>query len=292
LCCYQVEMKRMSIPWTSTPLLLTCLLAGYSTIAAAQGTTVITATITQDASVVQTQTFTATIETPSLSDTYSDSSRFRDDMMNYTNYYRYLHSAAFLEYNESLASYASDYSTQCQWRHNPDLSRSGLGENLARGYANVSAAVFAWYDEVNEFDYDFDRRDPTGFTEETGHFTQLVWRDTVSVGCGWTDCAGRNGLEGVFVVCNYYPAGNVLGPSGSDQNQFFVQNVLPERSGGADGFDEQDAIEGVRTDVPNPDGDSGSSGSSGNNDEDAAVSVRAGAWKALVMAMALGWAMS
>jgi hypothetical protein len=285
-------MKRKSLPWASATLMLATLLSSSSiTLTAAQETTIITATITQDASITRTQTFTAPIQSPSLSDTYSDSQRFRDDMMNYTNYYRYLHSAAFLEYNDSLASYASDYSTNCQWRHNPDLSSSGFGENLARGYANVSAAVFAWYDEVNEFDYDFDTRDPTGFTEATGHFTQLVWRSSVSVGCGWTDCGGRNGLEGVFVVCNYYPAGNVLGPSGSDENMFFVQNVLPERSGGANGFNEQNAIQGVRTDVPNPNGQDNGSGSSGQ-DQDDAVSVRGGAWKALVLAVALGWIMS
>lgn len=282
-------MKRKSIPWAALPLTLLALLGSYNQMVTAEETTIITATITQDASITHTQTFTAAIESPTLSDTYSDSQRFRDDMMNYTNYYRYLHTAAFLEYNDSLASYASDYSQQCQWRHNPDLASSGFGENLARGYPNVSAAVFAWYDEVNEFDYDFDRDDPTGFTEATGHFTQLVWRSSVSVGCGWTDCGGKNGVEGVLVVCNYYPAGNVLGPSGSGENRFFVQNVLPERSGQADGFDEQAAIQGVRTDVADPNAqDTGDD----NNDEAAAVSVRAGAWKALALAALLGWTMS
>lgn len=275
-------MKRKSI---SRPLLSLSLLTlfGY---APAQETTVFTATITMDASETHTQTFTAAVQSPSLSDTYTDQQRFRDDMMNATNYYRYLHSAAFLEYNSSLASYASDYSKECQWRHNPDLSRAGLGENLARGYANVSAAVFAWYDEVNEYDYDFDRDDPTGFTEETGHFTQLVWRSTVSVGCGWTDCNGRNGLDGVLMVCNYYPAGNIVGPSGSGEYRFFVQDVLPERSQQGQGFDEQDAIQGVRTDVPDP------NAQNDDNDEGAAISLQQGAWKALILAIALGWALS
>lgn len=277
-------MKRKSIPRLPLSLSLLALFGSYGSVAA-QETTTFTATITMNPTETHTQTFTAAVESPTLSDSYTDSQRFQDDMMNSTNFYRYLHSAPFLEYNNSLASYASDYSRECQWRHNPDLPRSGFGENLARGYANVTAAVFAWYDEVNEFDYDFDRDDPTGFTEETGHFTQLVWRNSVSVGCGWTNCDGQNGVEGVLVVCNYYPAGNILGPSGNGEDRYFVENVLPERSQRAQGFNEQDAIDGDRTDVPNPSGGS-------NNDEDAAVSVRQGAWKALVLAMVLGWALS
>ncbi|ETN38907.1 uncharacterized protein HMPREF1541_06949 [Cyphellophora europaea CBS 101466] len=278
-------MKRKSIQG-----LLALSLDGLltSSLVSAQETT-FTRTITQDASETQTQTFTAPVESPTVSDTYTDSQRFRDDMMNATNYYRYLHSAAFVSYNESLASYAADYSRECQWRHNPDLSSSGLGENLARGYANVSASVFAWYDEVNEFDYDFDRDSPTGFTEETGHFTQLVWRETQAVGCGWTDCEGRNGVDGVLVVCNYWPAGNVLGPSGSGEDRFFVDNVLPERDGEGEGFNEQDAIRGVRTDVPDPN----AQGNNGDNgDEDAAASLKGGVWKVLALTTAvLGWAL-
>ncbi|GAV64996.1 CAP domain-containing protein [Cephalotus follicularis] len=37
-----------------------------------------------------------------------------------------------------------------------------------------------------------------------GHFTQVVWRDTVRVGCGKALCNGG----GVFVICSYDPPGN------------------------------------------------------------------------------------
>lgn len=94
--------------------------------------------------------------------------------------------------------------------------------------------------------FDFDTDDYTGFSEETGHFTQLVWRGTKSVGCGWTDCSGKNGNDGILLVCNYFPAGNIMASDDSgDQYMFFKQNVVPERQGGTDGFDAEDAGKGI-----------------------------------------------
>lgn len=65
--------------------------------------------------------------------------------------------------------------------------------------------------------YDF--REPTGYTEATGHFTQLVWRDTTDVGCAAVDCGyvGENEggrperALGWYVVCEYSPGGNIVG---------------------------------------------------------------------------------
>lgn len=56
-------------------------------------------------------------------------------------------------------------------------------------------------------------KEPT--TLKTGHFTQVVWRDSTELGVGMA--RNRNGE--VYVVCNYNPAGNFLGS--------FIENVLP-----------------------------------------------------------------
>jgi hypothetical protein len=60
---------------------------------------------------------------------------------------------------------------------------------------------------------------------ETGHFTQLVWKDTTSVGCGRTECNGRDdgGAPGWYLVCEYWPHGNVIGAF--EEN---VQEQVPE----------------------------------------------------------------
>ena len=47
----------------------------------------------------------------------------------------------------------------------------------------------------------------TGSWEDVGHYTQIIWNNTVSVGCG-----GATGSDGYFrFVCRYSPAGNVIG---------------------------------------------------------------------------------
>jgi hypothetical protein len=100
------------------------------------------------------------------------------------------------------------------------------------GFQDAGSAVEAW---GNERDY-YDFGKPTGFTEETGHFTQLVWQATSSVGCGRVDC-GLNynhnhdkrdddddddgeDAQGWYVVCEYWPPGNVIGDAR------FRRNVL------------------------------------------------------------------
>ena len=234
-------------------------LFALSSLALAQPTTqIITATSTLPASTVTFSTTGSTIlpanvvaTTSGLSPQYTDQTTFQSSILNSTNYWRYLYTAPYLTFNSTLASYAQSYSTKCNWQHNPDLTTSRLGENLARGYPDIISSVDAWGNESMLFDYGSTsdghltgKGGYTGFSEETGHFTQLVWYETVSVGCGWTNCNGKNGVDGVLLVCNYFPAGNVLGPKGSEE-QFFLQNVATERSGGANGYVEEEGASGV-----------------------------------------------
>ena len=75
----------------------------------------------------------------------------------------------------------------------------------------MTDAVDGWGDERKFYDF---ANGGGGFSEQTGHFTQLVWKATTSVGCGRVDCGegGANGAaQGWFVVCEYYSAGNVEG---------------------------------------------------------------------------------
>lgn len=146
------------------------------------------------------------------SPSYTDPAKFRDAILNSTNTYRLQHNATTLTWNTSLASIANNWSSKCAWSH----SGGPTGENLAKGYANVTAAVDAWGDEQAGYNY----KDP-GFSESTGHFTQLVWRNTTTVGCAATDCNGKDDIDGFILVCEYWPAGNVV-----DMGQFQA-NVLP-----------------------------------------------------------------
>jgi hypothetical protein len=93
----------------------------------------------------------------------------------------------------------------------------GVGENLDLGYSPVITSVNGWGLERTQYDWS-----NPGFSEATGHFTQLVWKATTSVGCGRTNCLGENNLPNnpdYFVVCQYYPPGNIVNPG------FFAANV-------------------------------------------------------------------
>ncbi|RWS02062.1 hypothetical protein B4U79_09223, partial [Dinothrombium tinctorium] len=76
---------------------------------------------------------------------------------------------------------------------------SGYGENLS-GYKNCRDAVKQWYDEKINYTMPI-------FTMDTGHYTQVVWRETQWLGCGQASlCENR-----YVIVCNYYPSGNMKG---------------------------------------------------------------------------------
>ena len=65
----------------------------------------------------------------------------------------------------------------------------------------------SWYNEIQK--YDFNNQ---GFSQGTGHFTQVVWKSSNQLGCGHSSG---------FVVCNYYPAGNYQGE--------YERNVFPSQ---------------------------------------------------------------
>ncbi|EED18728.1 extracellular SCP domain protein Pry1, putative [Talaromyces stipitatus ATCC 10500] len=183
-----------------------------------------TPTLEQRAGTIIVVTVTVTPSAAPVSPSYTNPELFEYDILNQTNYYRRQHNATGVIWNDTLATYAKQWAKPCNWKH----SGGPYGENLAEGYSNVTAAVDAWAIESKKYDYNR----PTGFSEKTGHFTQLVWKATTDVGCGLADCSanlnGDNGGKtgkavGWFLVCEYWPPGNVVG----DHDKYFEENVEP-----------------------------------------------------------------
>jgi uncharacterized protein YkwD len=140
-------------------------------------------------------------------------SSYQSEVLAAHNKYRALHHASALVWDDELADYAEKYASQCEFRH----SSSPYGENLATGYPSISAAVKIWYNERERYSYNH-----PGYSTATGHFSQVVWKSTRKLGCGYVACNGKNGTPGKFLVCEYSPHGNVL------NKKLFEENVLPE----------------------------------------------------------------
>ncbi|MEP6865833.1 MAG: CAP domain-containing protein [Deltaproteobacteria bacterium] len=129
------------------------------------------------------------------------------------NAVRAKHCAAPLRWSPKLAAVAQKWADTlrdkgCAFGH----SGGQYGENLAAGTEGVldpEATVKMWYDEIAKY-----RFPDGGFSMETGHLTQVIWRGTTQVGCGHSQCKGND-----IWVCNYDPAGNWDGQ--------YRENVLP-----------------------------------------------------------------
>ena len=149
------------------------------------------------------------------------------DMLQLHNYYRTRHSASSLTISQRLNHIAQKYAEYLaatgKFEHSGNrLGNETLGENLymqwiSHGRVPVSArdAAKCWYDEIDLYNFKHPK-----YSEETGHFTQLVWKSSQKMGVGVALSA--NGKE-VYIVTNYYPAGNII------NSGYFERNVLPAK---------------------------------------------------------------
>lgn len=112
-----------------------------------------------------------------------------------------------LRWSGELARYAQQWADQLatsgQFKHRPP--GSGYGENLFGGSVGYGPADAArhWLEEKNA--YSGGPITPQNFNT-VGHYTQMVWSRTTEVGYGIA-----TGSNGVVVVANYAPAGNLSG---------------------------------------------------------------------------------
>jgi uncharacterized protein YkwD len=127
-------------------------------------------------------------------------------------------------WDSRLATVAQNYAERCEWSHNGAASQqyaeeggSGyVGENLSAAWGNETINLgnmySGWSEEAGFYDYD---ANSCQAGEQCGHYTQVVWRETERVGCGWTQCSTLQGINGPtdvwFLVCNYAPGGNING---------------------------------------------------------------------------------
>ena len=111
-----------------------------------------------------------------------------------------------LLWDPTVASVAQAYADQLASQGCPLSHSSGpYGENLFWGSGSYSAqeVVDAWMSE--EPCYDPGSGQCT--CQPCGHYTQIVWRQSLRLGCGASECSDG----GIVWVCNYDPPGNFIG---------------------------------------------------------------------------------
>ncbi|KAL4182109.1 hypothetical protein AMTRI_Chr12g274280 [Amborella trichopoda] len=112
-----------------------------------------------------------------------------------------------LKWSTKLANYAKWWANQrrrgCALIH----SNGKYGENIFWGGGKSwgpADAVKTWASEKVYYNH---QRNSCQSYEECGHYTQMVWRKSLMVGCARVICNSGD----TFITCNYDPPGNYFG---------------------------------------------------------------------------------
>lgn len=143
--------------------------------------------------------------------------QFKEDVTRRHNVYRIQHQAGELERDpllEKISQEAAEHMLEIDDFYLPTDKYNGdlIGMNLfwVQGQFNGNDIVDNWYKEVDNYDFN-----NPGYKQDAGGFTQLVWRNSKKIGCGYA-CKG---IE-CYGICTYYPAGNY--------DILFAKNVFPK----------------------------------------------------------------
>ncbi|XP_008275225.1 golgi-associated plant pathogenesis-related protein 1 [Stegastes partitus] len=140
---------------------------------------------------------------------------FQNEFLGTHNKYRAQHNAPLLTLNSELTATAQKWADQLLAKKSLGHSDTQDGENVF--YMSSSQpikatgkeAVDSWYSEIKDYNWS-----KPGFQSNTGHFTQVVWKESSELGVG---VATDGNL--LFVVGQYRPAGNI------SNEGYFEKNV-------------------------------------------------------------------
>lgn len=130
--------------------------------------------------------------------------------LQYVNLLRAFHSAPNLTYSLTIEQSAQSWATYLAKTGKFEHSPGSYGENVAIVYDKRNACIKAtdlWYEEVETFNF-------SSNMFSSGHFTQLVWKNTREIGVG----ISMNDKY-TYVVMQFQPAGNYPGT--------YIDNVRP-----------------------------------------------------------------
>ena len=116
-----------------------------------------------------------------------------------------------LTWNTTVTAAAQKVANTCVFKH----SGNGYGENIYAGAGSVptpTAVVQSWTSEAANYTYS---TNTCASGKVCGHYTQVVWRGSQQLGCAQKTCTTNSPFTGFttwyFWVCDYSPAGNIVG---------------------------------------------------------------------------------
>uniref|UniRef100_F7IGP3 GLI pathosis related 1 n=2 Tax=Callithrix jacchus TaxID=9483 RepID=F7IGP3_CALJA len=120
----------------------------------------------------------------------------------------------YMIWDKGLAKVAQTWANQCKFEHNSCLDTSYgcyaalefIGENMWLGEITSftpKLAITVWYNETQFYDFN-----SLSCSKVCGHYTQVVWANSVYLGCAVAACPNLGRASSVIFVCNYGPAGN------------------------------------------------------------------------------------
>ncbi|BEJ15517.1 hypothetical protein CspHIS471_0501220 [Cutaneotrichosporon sp. HIS471] len=150
----------------------------------------------------------------------SGSSEIASWLLQYTNTVRAQYGSAPVTWDASLAQKSADWTKNCNWEHQGDDNLSTMS-SANPGFA-ASALLDMW---TNEWPQTFAGGDAVnGKVVTVNHLTEMVWKDTTSIGCSWNlGCKGGtfgSWDNSIFLSCKYAPAGNIFGHEGEQVGNF------------------------------------------------------------------------
>ncbi|MCJ7444961.1 MAG: CAP domain-containing protein [Methanotrichaceae archaeon] len=145
---------------------------------------------------------------------YSESSAYKSmssEILSAHNKYRAEVNIPPLVWSDTLASGAQEWADYLATLGRLQHSNSGYGENLwmgsPPGYFSYTQMVDGWGSEKQYFVYGiFPNVSSTGNWADVGHYTQIIWKNTLQCGC-----AKATGGNWDYFVCRYNPPGNYIG---------------------------------------------------------------------------------
>ncbi|KIX99479.1 uncharacterized protein Z520_05055 [Fonsecaea multimorphosa CBS 102226] len=161
---------------------------------------------------------TSTEAAPSPAST-TVSSDYQQGILDSHNIHRANASVPDLTWSDDMASIAAQIAASCVYAHDTSTGGGGYGQNIGAGAppSGIPAMITdeMYNGEINFYPAYGVEPDMTNF-EKWGHYSQIVWKSTTSVGCATQYCP--NGLANTgsdvspyFTVCNYSPPGNFGG---------------------------------------------------------------------------------